>query len=50
MKHYHYNRFTHRPEVDVHPGGHLRHQHPSQHLFGYGRTRKSLIQGFTDAR
>ncbi|KKN56911.1 hypothetical protein LCGC14_0567640 [marine sediment metagenome] len=41
MKHYHYSS-THHPEVDQHPGGHLRHQHPSRNLWGYGRTRKSL--------
>ncbi len=40
--HYHFNNATSTLVRDNHPGGHLRHQHLSRGLVGYGRTRASF--------
>ncbi len=49
MKHYHFSSLRRvrpglgdQPFAHAHKGGHLRHQHRSTGLHGYGRTRKSL--------
>ncbi len=40
--HYHFSNAKDTLVHDRHPGGHLRHQHISRGLVGYGRTRDSF--------